>query len=100
MPRRIRLEDLGDLLSGGAVREQYLDLDALHASLLGDLDDHGVPAVRPQDVINEVKKFIDYGTDHLVFDFRLRPDDYDEQIAWVARDVLPAVKELATKARA
>ena len=51
----------------------------------------------PQDCINEVKKFIDFGTDHLVFDFRMRPDDYDQQVAWLARDILPAVKGLAAK---
>lgn len=51
----------------------------------------------PDDCINEVKKFIDLGVDQLVFDFRMRPDDYDEQVAWLARDILPAVKDLAAR---
>ena len=54
----------------------------------------------PDDCIKEVQKFIEYGTDHLVFDFRLRPDDYDAQVAWVARDILPAVRALAVQAKA
>lgn len=49
----------------------------------------------PEDCINEIKKFIDRGVDQLVLDFRMRPSDYDDQVAWVARDILPAVKELA-----
>ncbi len=53
----------------------------------------------PDECVKEVRKFIDLGTDQLVFDFRMRPDDYDQQVAWLARDILPAVQELAAAAR-
>ncbi|HUY74103.1 MAG TPA: LLM class flavin-dependent oxidoreductase [Candidatus Dormibacteraeota bacterium] len=49
----------------------------------------------PDECIGEIKKFVDRDVDQLVFDFRLRPDDYKEQVAWLARDILPAVRELA-----
>jgi alkanesulfonate monooxygenase SsuD/methylene tetrahydromethanopterin reductase-like flavin-dependent oxidoreductase (luciferase family) len=49
----------------------------------------------PDECIAEVGKFIDRGIDQLVFDFRMRPEEYDQQVAWLARDVLPGVQELA-----
>ncbi len=52
----------------------------------------------PDQCIADVKKFIDRGVDQVVFDFRLRPDDYREQVAWLARDILPAVKRMAAEA--
>ncbi len=53
----------------------------------------------PDQCIGEIKKFIDRGVDQVVFDFRLRPDDYAEQVAWLARDILPVVKRMAAEAR-
>ena len=52
----------------------------------------------PDDCIVDIKKLIDRGVDQIVFDFRLRPDDYPEQVAWLARDILPAVKQMAGEA--
>ncbi len=52
----------------------------------------------PDECIADIKKFIDRGVDQVVFDFRLRPDDYPEQVAWLARDILPAVKRMAAAA--
>lgn len=49
----------------------------------------------PDDCITEIGKFIQRGVDQLVIDFRMRPEEYDEQLAWLAGDVLPGVKELA-----
>ncbi|MHB8621396.1 MAG: LLM class flavin-dependent oxidoreductase [Chloroflexota bacterium] len=53
----------------------------------------------PDECITDIRKFIDRGVDQLVFDFRLRPDDYDQQVSWLARDILPAIKEMAAEAR-
>lgn len=49
----------------------------------------------PDDCIQEIKEFIDRGVDQVVLDFRLRPDDFEQQTAWIAKDVLPALKEMA-----
>jgi alkanesulfonate monooxygenase SsuD/methylene tetrahydromethanopterin reductase-like flavin-dependent oxidoreductase (luciferase family) len=52
----------------------------------------------PEECAGEIRKFVERGVDQLVFDFRLRPDDYEEQVAWLARDVLPAAREMAASA--
>ncbi len=52
----------------------------------------------PDDCIRDIAEFIDRGVDQVVLDFRLRPKDFEQQAAWVARDVLPAVKEIAAAA--
>ncbi len=52
----------------------------------------------PDECIRDIKEFIDRGVDQVVFDFRLRPDDFEQQTAWIARDVLPAIKEMAARA--
>jgi alkanesulfonate monooxygenase SsuD/methylene tetrahydromethanopterin reductase-like flavin-dependent oxidoreductase (luciferase family) len=49
----------------------------------------------PDDCIQEIKEFIDRGVDQVALDFRLRPHDFEQQTAWIAKDVLPAVKEIA-----
>ncbi len=54
----------------------------------------------PDECIRDIREFIDRGVDQVVFDFRLRPDDFEHQAAWIARDILPAVKEMAAQAAA
>ncbi len=51
----------------------------------------------PDDCIRDIREFVVRGVDQVVFDFRLRPDDFKEQAAWIARDILPAVKEMAAR---
>jgi alkanesulfonate monooxygenase SsuD/methylene tetrahydromethanopterin reductase-like flavin-dependent oxidoreductase (luciferase family) len=48
-------------------------------------------AGNPADCAAEIQKFIDRGVDHLVLDLRLRMDDYEDSLEWIARDVLPLV---------
>ena len=45
----------------------------------------------PEDVAEGVQRYAELGADLVVFDFRLRFDDWLEQIEITARDVLPAV---------
>lgn len=52
----------------------------------------------PDQCIAQIKEFVDRGVDQVVFDFRLRPDDYEQQVAWLARDILPEVRKLAAEA--
>lgn len=60
--------------------------DDLHGMLI---------AGSPSDCIDQIGQFIRLGVDQLVFDFRLRPDEYPQQVAWLAKDILPAVREMA-----
>lgn len=53
-----------------------------------------VVAGTPIECIDEIRLLIARGVDHIVFDFRMRREEYDEQLAWFARDVLPALKEI------
>ncbi len=46
----------------------------------------------PDDCAAQIARFVERGVDQLVFDFRMRPDDYSEQVAWLAEDVLPRVQ--------
>ena len=43
------------------------------------------------DFKEEIAKFVARGCDQLVFDFRMRPGEYDEQVEWVATEVLQEV---------
>ncbi len=52
----------------------------------------------PDQCIVEIKKLIDRGVDQVVFDFRLRPDDFPQQVEWLARDILPVVKRMGAEA--
>ncbi|MCL6596460.1 MAG: LLM class flavin-dependent oxidoreductase [Firmicutes bacterium] len=47
----------------------------------------------PADCVRGVQRLIDLGADHVVFDLRLRPEEYDEQLKLVATEVLPALRE-------
>jgi alkanesulfonate monooxygenase SsuD/methylene tetrahydromethanopterin reductase-like flavin-dependent oxidoreductase (luciferase family) len=46
----------------------------------------------PDDVIAGLKDYEERGVDHLVLDFRLRMDRYEDDVRWIAQDVLPAFK--------
>jgi alkanesulfonate monooxygenase SsuD/methylene tetrahydromethanopterin reductase-like flavin-dependent oxidoreductase (luciferase family) len=46
----------------------------------------------PDDCAAQIAEYVDRGVDQLVFDFRMRPDDYSEQVARLAEDVLPRVR--------
>ena len=48
----------------------------------------------PDDVVNEVQKFLAVGIDHIVFDFRFRFDDWFESIDLLGKEVLPRLRKL------
>lgn len=50
----------------------------------------------PDDCAAQIAEYVERGVDQLVFDFRMRPDDYFEQVARLAEDVLPRVQQVAT----
>lgn len=45
----------------------------------------------PDECIAEITALMGRGIDYLAFDFRMRPEDYDGQVAWFASEVLPAL---------
>jgi alkanesulfonate monooxygenase SsuD/methylene tetrahydromethanopterin reductase-like flavin-dependent oxidoreductase (luciferase family) len=47
----------------------------------------------PDDVVNETKKFLDIGIDHIVFDLRFRFDDWDRCLELLAKDVVPKLRK-------
>lgn len=49
----------------------------------------------PDECIRQIGEFVERGIGELVFDFRMRPNDYDSQLEILATEILPAVKELA-----
>lgn len=49
----------------------------------------------PEDCREQVAEFVDRGVNQLVFDLRLRTDDFDEQAEWLAESVLPHVRPQA-----
>lgn len=48
----------------------------------------------PDDLVNEVQKYLEVGIDHLVFDFRFRFDEWDRSIELLGREVLPRLRKL------
>ena len=46
----------------------------------------------PDEAVEEIQKFKDLGTEHLVFDFRFKFDRFFEQIELLGREVLPKVR--------
>ncbi len=48
----------------------------------------------PQDVVNEVRKYLEVGIDHLVFDLRFRFDDWHRSVELLGKEVLPALRKL------
>ena len=51
-----------------------------------------IMAGTPEDIAQEVGKFIDAGIDHIVFDLRFRLHDYDYCMDLIGEEVLPLVK--------
>jgi alkanesulfonate monooxygenase SsuD/methylene tetrahydromethanopterin reductase-like flavin-dependent oxidoreductase (luciferase family) len=49
------------------------------------------------DCVEQVNKFIELDVDHLVFDLRVRLDDFDNQLNWLLDEILPEVKRLANR---
>jgi len=49
----------------------------------------------PEECVRDLREFIYRGVDQVILDFRLRPDDFEQQAAWIAKDVLPGLKEMA-----
>jgi alkanesulfonate monooxygenase SsuD/methylene tetrahydromethanopterin reductase-like flavin-dependent oxidoreductase (luciferase family) len=45
----------------------------------------------PADCAAEIQKFVDRGVDDLILDLRLRMDDYEESLEWMAAEALPLV---------
>ncbi|MBI3950993.1 MAG: LLM class flavin-dependent oxidoreductase [Acidobacteria bacterium] len=48
----------------------------------------------PNDVVNEVQKYLDVGIDHLVFDLRFRFDEWERSIELLGQEVLPRLRQL------
>ncbi|MGH9356411.1 MAG: hypothetical protein ACRD10_09805 [Terriglobia bacterium] len=48
----------------------------------------------PQDVVNEVRKYLEVGIDHLVFDLRFRFDDWGRSVELLGKEVLPQLRKL------
>jgi alkanesulfonate monooxygenase SsuD/methylene tetrahydromethanopterin reductase-like flavin-dependent oxidoreductase (luciferase family) len=46
----------------------------------------------PEQCAEQINAYVERGVDQLVFDFRMRPDDYVEQVERLAEDVLPRVR--------
>ena len=46
----------------------------------------------PEDIAQEVGKFIEAGVDHIVFDLRFRLHDYDYCMDLIGEEVLPLLK--------
>lgn len=51
----------------------------------------------PDECVKQIAEFVDRGMDELVFDFRMRPADFDSQVRLLAEEVLPAVREVAVR---
>ena len=47
----------------------------------------------PEQCAEQIDEYVQRGVDQLVFDFRLRPDDYPEQVERLAEEVLPLVQQ-------
>lgn len=48
----------------------------------------------PDDVVNEVKKYLEAGIDHIIFDFRFRYDEWDLSLDLLGKEVLPRLRKL------
>ena len=48
----------------------------------------------PDDVVEEVQKFLEVGIDHIVFDFRFRFDEWFESLELLGKEVLPRLRKL------
>ena len=46
----------------------------------------------PADIVRESRAYEQAGADHIVYDLRLRFTDWFEQIDWLGREVLPALR--------
>jgi probable F420-dependent oxidoreductase len=56
-------------------------------------DIHGVIlAGSPTDIVRETRAYEQAGADHIVYDLRLRFADWYEQIVWLGKEVLPALR--------
>ena len=51
-----------------------------------------IMAGTPEDIAQEVGKFIEAGVDHIVFDLRFRLHDYDYCMDLIGEEVLPLLK--------
>jgi len=48
----------------------------------------------PEDIINEVRKFLEIGIDHIVFDLRFRFDEWDRSIELLGTEVVPRLRKI------
>ena len=53
----------------------------------------------PEDIVNEVRKFIEIGIDHIVFDLRFRFDAWDRSIELLGTEVVPRLRKIQLTAR-
>ncbi len=51
-------------------------------------------AGNPDDVVGDVKKYLEVGIDHIIFDFRFRYDEWDSQLDLLGKEVLPRLRKL------
>ena len=49
-------------------------------------------AGRPEDIVRETQAYEEAGLDHIVYDLRFRFADWYEQIDFLGKEVLPALK--------
>lgn len=61
-------------------------------SSIGDLDG-GAIAGPSEVIVEEVERYLEMGVQHFVFDFRVRFDSWEECIALVGEEVLPALRK-------
>lgn len=48
----------------------------------------------PDDIVTEVRKYLEVGIDLIVFDFRFRFDEWDKEIELLGKEVLPRLRKL------
>jgi alkanesulfonate monooxygenase SsuD/methylene tetrahydromethanopterin reductase-like flavin-dependent oxidoreductase (luciferase family) len=49
----------------------------------------------PDDIVNDVHKYLEIGIDHIVFDLRFRFDEWDYCIELLGKEVLPRLRKLS-----
>lgn len=49
----------------------------------------------PDDIVNDVKKYLEVGIDHIVFDLRFRFDEWNYCMELLGKEVLPRLRKLA-----
>lgn len=48
----------------------------------------------PDDIVNDVRRYLELGIDLIVFDFRFRFDEWDQSLEMLGKEVLPRLRKL------